>query len=64
MPLRAVWGFNTVCLVFSYRVGTGIGISQKRDESNVAIRGNISRLERSNSDSNTDSEQISANSGP
>jgi hypothetical protein len=64
MPLRAVWGFNTVGLVFSYRVGTDIVISQKRGEGNVSIRANISGRKRPDSDSNIDSEQISDNSGP
>jgi hypothetical protein len=64
MPLRAVWGFNTVGLVFCYLVGTDIVISQKLGECNVAIRANISGLERPDSDANIDSEQISDNRGP
>jgi hypothetical protein len=64
MPLRAVWGFNTFGLVFSYRIGTDIVISQKRGEGNVAIRANISGLKRPDSNFKIDRVQISDNSGP
>jgi hypothetical protein len=63
MPLRAVWGFNTVGLVFSYRIGTDIVISHKRSEGNVAIRAKMSGLKRPDGDFNIDSEQILDNRG-
>jgi hypothetical protein len=34
MPLRAVWGFNTVGLVFSYLIGTVLSL----------LRGELSRI--------------------
>ena len=64
MLLRAVWGFNTVGLVFSYRIGTDIVIAPQRAEGNIAVRTDFSSLKRADSAFNFDRESISDNSGP
>lgn len=63
LPLHYVWGFNTGGLVFSYRVGTDIVISQKRGE-RKRHPNRYNRLKRPDSDFNLYRQQLSDKSGP